>query len=169
MPKPLNVPNVTIKTRNGTVGVIGSGLKRFEPPFALEEIAQKAWDDFWDDIPSMLITSASQVVLLRWIDAVNKYTVAAREFDESPMIEGHKGTMVLNPMIRMMGTAFMVIRDCERQLGIGVMNATQLGLASTAEKARVDDLTKEYETDQPKPRRRRRPAGTDPRLDDDEL
>lgn len=147
MPRAKKAPGTAVDKRNGQRVIVGDmtkAVKRFDPPPGLTRKANEAWEDFWNDRPALLLTPTSKVVLQRWIHAVNRYETAMRQADAQPLMAG-QNTTIVNPMYRIADQALKTIESCERQLGIGTLNATNLGIAAIAEQQRLGDLNARYE------------------------
>lgn len=149
MPRSKKAAGTAIDKRNGqrAIDTVGRmvAVERFELPPGLAKIAYEAWDDFWQDRQALLLTTSSKIVLKRWVMAVNRYDRAIKEADQQPLVEGSARQMIMNPMYKIAKDALATIDACERQLGIGTLNATNLGMAALAEQARLADLNEAYE------------------------
>ena len=134
--------------RNGQRAPLGliPGLKvdRFDPPEGLCDAAVAAWDDFWADRQAVLLTPSAKVVLLRWVDALDRYLRTLGDADLSPLVDGSQGQEVLNPLYRVAEQMRATVEACERQLGIGGLNASQLGLAAISEARSLQDMNARY-------------------------
>lgn len=147
MPRPKKTAGTTIDKRNGQrVGVINNpgGVERFNAPAHVCTAARDAWDGFWDDRPALLLTPAAKVVLLRWVDALDRYLRATTEADQQPIVEGSQGQQVVNPLYKVAQTALTTVTDCEKQLGIGGLNAANLGLAAISEQRSLQQMNARY-------------------------
>lgn len=164
MPRTRKLPGTAVDKRNGQradLTAVGAGstgtVGRFDPPAGLSAPALAAWEDFWADRPALLLTPSSKVVLLRWIDALERQARALRAADADPLVTGSTGQAALNPLYRLAESCRATIVDCEKQLGIGGVNASALGLAAITERRSLADLNAKYGT----------PAGGEPDRDDD--
>lgn len=182
MPRPKKAAGTAVDKRNGirpidSVGTAKS-VPRYDPPRGLNKVAKEAWDAFWDDRQALLLTPSAKVVLERWIFAVHRYDHQMKMADREPLIESTHTTL-MNPRFRIAKDALATIIECEKQLGIGIMNATNLGMAALAEKTKLADLNERYEDgggdENDRQPEREQPTGTisgelepvDPRLLDD--
>jgi hypothetical protein len=148
MPRPKKAPGTAVDKRNGQQIVISDPATRVEPfraPGGLTKRAYEVWDDFWKDRPALLLTPASKVVLVRWIEAISRYERCIHEADLLPLVDGSHGNRVTNPLYKIADQALKTVQSCEEQLGIGIMNATRLGIAAIAEQQRLGDLNARYE------------------------
>lgn len=147
VPRPKKPPGTAVDRRNGQradLAAVSGGVGRFDPPENLCVDAAAAWEDFWADRPALLLTSSSKVVLVRWVEAVNRYLVASRGADVEPITAGSTGQEVMNPLYKVAEQARAVIEACERQLGIGGLNAANLGIAAITERRSLADLNASY-------------------------
>ncbi|WP_433520127.1 hypothetical protein ACQP2T_63345 (plasmid) [Nonomuraea sp. CA-143628] len=162
MPRAKKVAGTAVDARNGqqVLGVVaGSKVEKFAPPRGLSKPAKDAWGAFWDDRPALLVTPAAKVVLLRWIDALDRYLRTIAEADTQPLVTGSQGQEVINPLYKVAEQAMTVVRDCEKQLGIGGLNAASLGLAAISEQRSLASMNARYsgpddveDEDEPDPR-----------------
>jgi hypothetical protein len=136
-----------VDKRNGQrVAVLTAGqVERFEPPKELLPLAAEAWDAYWGDRPSALLTPAGVTVLRRWIDALDRYLRTTAEADLEPLVTGSTGQSVPNPLYKIAEAALGTVERCERQLGIGGLNAASLGLAAITERRSLADMNSRYD------------------------
>lgn len=119
-------------------------MTRFDPPTGLSGAAVEAWEGFWADRPALLLTPSARVVLLRWIDALNRYLVATAAADAEPLVSGSTGQLRPSPLYAVAAQALRTAETAERQLGIGGLNAAALGLAAIAERRSLQELNVQY-------------------------
>lgn len=148
MPRPKKAPGTAVDPRNGIrpIDAVGApkAVPRFDPPRGINAYAREVWEEFWQDRQALLLTPSAKVVLIRWIQAISRYDRAIHQADREPLLQGQQ-TTIMNPLYRVARDALSVIESCEKQLGIGIMNATNLGMAAIAEKTRLADLNERYE------------------------
>jgi hypothetical protein len=148
VPRAKKTAGTAVDKRNGQRAVLGvvPGLKveRFDPPEGLCEAAMAAWEAFWVDRQAVLLTPSAKVVLLRWVDALDRYLRTLGDADLSPLVDGSQGQEVLNPLYRVAEQMRATVEACERQLGIGGLNASQLGLAAISEARSLQDMNARY-------------------------
>lgn len=150
MPRHKKPAGTAVDNRNGQRDVLPDGepvkgaLARFDPPSGLCDAAREAWEDFWIDRPALLLTPASRTVLRRWVDALNRYLTMTAEADEQPITHGSTGQPSINPLYKIAEQSRSVMEACERQLGIGGLNASSLGLAAIQERKSLHELNKSY-------------------------
>ena len=162
MPRTKKPFGQAVDPRNGqrALSVAGSspgGVGRFDPPAGLTDAAVDAWEGFWEDRPALLLTPSARPVLLRWIDALNRYVRFTALADKSALIKGSTGQLRTNPLYGIAEQALRTAEACERQLGIGSLNAAALGLAAIAERRSLIDLNARYQEED-------HGAADDPRL-----
>lgn len=148
MPRAKKPPGAAVDKRNGAKALLTSvssgGVARFDPPEDLCSEAVAAWGDFWADRPALLLTPSSRVVLLRWVVALDRYLRTSAEADREPLVTGSQDQQVLNPLYRVAEQAMAVVDRCEKQLGIGGLYASQLGLAAVSERRSLADMNARY-------------------------
>jgi len=140
-------------------------VEPFDPPEGIEhEWSLMAWEEFWNDRASYLLTNSTKDILIRWIDALQRYYWANEEADKDPVQTGSTGQPVLNHYYKIAERAISVVQNCEAQLGIGGLNASKFGLAVLQERKGLQEINHtfiEAETENDN-----RPE-TDPRADPD--
>lgn len=150
MPRAKKPPGTAADPRNGQradLALVTGTLARFNPPRGLSLPARQAWSAFWDDRPALLLTPSGKVVLLRWIDALDRYLRTTGEADEQPIVSGSTGQQVPNPLYKIAEQALRTVEACEKQLGIGGLNASTLGLAAITERRSLSDMNARYAPD----------------------
>lgn len=132
--------------RNGArlIAVGGGQVERYPAPKGLCPAAVRAWDAFWGDRQSALLTASGKVVLERWADALSRMLISLAAADAQPLVEGSTGQSVINPLYKIAEQARAAVEACERQLGVGGMNAASLGLAAVSEARSLADLNARY-------------------------
>jgi phage terminase small subunit len=149
MPRHKKPPGTAVDSRNGQRDAlvdepVSGALAPFDPPAGLCDAAYEAWRDFWADRPALLMTPASRTVLRRWIDALDRYLRMTADADKEPISHGSTGQPIINPLYKVAEQARSVMEACERQLGIGGLNASSLGLAAIQERKSLHELNKSY-------------------------
>lgn len=148
MPRPKKPAGTTADKRNGQradLSVVGgSKVERFDPPEGLCVEARGAWEEFWADRPALLLTPSAKIVLQRWITALNRYWITTAEADGDPLLTGSTGQQVANPLYKIAEQALRTVEACEKQLGIGGLNASSLGLAAIQERRSLADMNARY-------------------------
>jgi hypothetical protein len=148
MPRAKKIAGTAVDKRNGQRADLGivPGLKvaRFDPPADLCPEAVAAWEAFWSDRQALLLTPSAKVVLLRWVDALDRYFRTLGEADADPMSTGSMGQEILNPLYKLAEQARATVETCERQLGIGGLNAASLGIAAITEARSLREMNARY-------------------------
>ncbi len=147
MPPVRKPAGTAVDKRNGqrVLSVVGGlRVEKFPAPRGLSKPAKAAWDAFWDDRPAALITPSAKVVLLRWIDALDRYLRTVAEADQQPIVTGSTGQDAINPLYKVADQAMATVKDCEKQLGIGGLNAASLGLAAISEQRSLAQMNARY-------------------------
>jgi P27 family predicted phage terminase small subunit len=149
MPRAKKPPGTAVDRRNGArLAVVGSGqVERMPPPAGLSTTTRRAWEAFWDDRQAALLTPSSTIVLMRWADALDRYLRCIAEADKEPIVTGSTGQEAMNPLYKVADQARATLEACERQLGIGGINAASLGLAAISEARSLADMNARYAED----------------------
>jgi hypothetical protein len=139
-----------VDRRNGRttelVAVAGARLDLPAPPPGVEwcEDAVTAWGRYWQDSVTQALTPADDVLVLRWLESLNRYLILSRQADLSPLSVGSTGQDVLNPLYKAAEMALKVVIACERQLGIGPAHRASLGIALLVEKKTLAGMNAAY-------------------------
>jgi hypothetical protein len=102
------------------------------------------WDAYWDDPVASVQTSVDRGVLLRWITEHDRYVRLIAEADLSPVVPGSKGQDVANPLYGIADRALAAAERCEKQLGIGGLNRSNLGIAVVAGQRSLAEMNSRY-------------------------
>lgn len=143
MPKRPAPYGATVSPRNGGKILLSPAPRvMVELPEGLELCAEaeQAWAAFWEDPVTGALTPADRVIVLRWVDALNRYHRMVAEADLEPIVAGSKiDNPRPNPLYVIADRALATAKNCEYQLGIGARNRTGLGMAiaEVAEKVPV--------------------------------
>jgi len=131
----------TVSGRNGAKIVLSAPeAAEFELPehVRLCEAAQADWDALWRDPVSQAVTPSSRALLVRWIDALNRYYVSTKIADADPVVCGSKiDNPRPNPHYKIAADALVTVKSCEYQLGIGARNQVGLGMAIAGAKEKT--------------------------------
>jgi P27 family predicted phage terminase small subunit len=147
MPRTKKPAGTTVDKRNGRqvdLVLAATSIVRPDLPADLCAEAVEQWDAFWADSASSVQTSADRGVLLRWIDAINRYLRTIGEADQQPLVEGSTGQLVENPLYKIADRALGTIERCEKQLGIGALNRAGLGIAVMSGQRSLADMNARY-------------------------
>lgn len=162
MPRTRKPPGTAVDKRNGArlVSVSAGTVEKLPAPRGLSAPAKRAWAAFFEDRQAALLTASGRVVLLRWVDALDRYLRTLAEADKRPLVTGSTGQQVINPLYKIADSARAVLEACERQLGIGGLYAANLGLAAVSEAKSLADMNARYS----EPEGGEDDADTDPRV-----
>ena len=115
-----------------------------DPPEKLCPEAVQQWDAYWESAAAGVQTPADRGVVLRWIDAVDRYLRTLGEADKRPLVKGSTGQQVVNPLYKIAQDALATVERAEKQLGIGALNRAGLGIAVIAEQRSLADMNSRY-------------------------
>lgn len=139
--------------------------QRFDAPEGISEQARLIWDTYWDDRVASVQTTVDRVILIRWITELDRYFKLLQIADADPIVTGSQGQPVENPAYGTAHRALAAVQYCEKQLGIGPLHRSALGIAVVTEAKSLAELNSAYGGGPgagPKPVEARRPA-RDPR------
>ncbi|HEU4541166.1 MAG TPA: P27 family phage terminase small subunit [Jiangellaceae bacterium] len=146
MPRTKKPAGTAVDRRNGrraaNLSVVSGG--RFDPPEGLSEPAAKLWEAYWDDAVSSVQTPVDQGVLIRWITEYDRYLRTVSEADEQPLVQGSMGQSVENPLYKIAYRALDAAERCERQMGVGPLYRSNLGIAVIAEQKSLAEMNARY-------------------------
>lgn len=165
MPRTKKAAGTAVDSRNGRraeLGVVQG--ERFDPPAGLCEEALTAWESYWDDRVAAVQTPADRAVLLRWAREMDRYLRLSAEADRCPVVDGSQGQPVANPLYATAYQALAAVQACERQMGMGARNRSELGLAVVSEARSLRDMNSRYGGERADGDRSTRQAHPDPRV-----
>lgn len=145
MPRTKKPAGAAVDKRNGRqahLEVLAGG--RLDPPVGLTEQAGELWDAYWSDPVSGVQTGVDRGLLYRWITEYDRYLRTVAEADRQPIVEGSTGQAVENPLYKIAYRALDAAEKCERQLGVGPLWRSNLGIAVIAEKKSLADMNARY-------------------------
>jgi hypothetical protein len=145
MPRTKAPAGTTVDRRNGRradlVPVAGA---RFAPPAGICEEALGAWNAYWDDTVATVMTPVDKAVLTRWIREMDRYLRLSAEADMEPSVRGSMGQPVENPLYTTAYKELAVVQACEKQMGMGALNRSALGIAVITERRSLADMNAKY-------------------------
>lgn len=148
MPRTKKPAGQTVDRRNGRRADLtlhaGQVPAKLDLPREVCAEANAQWDAYWDDAAASVQTAADRGVVLRWIDAVDRYLRTLGEADKKPLVKGSTGQWVENPLYKIAAAALATIERCEKQMGIGALNRAGLGIAVIAEQRSLQDMNSRY-------------------------
>lgn len=160
MPRTKRPAGMTVDKRNGRkadlVPVTG---QRFDAPDGISDEASALWDAYWDDTVAGVATPVDRALLLRWITETDRYLRTVANADREPLVSGSTGQLVENPLYKIAYRALEVVERCEKQMGVGGLNRSHLGIAVITERRSLAEMNASYggeraEIEQEDPRRR---------------
>jgi len=148
MPRTKKPAGQTVDKRNGrradlTVAA-GGDLAKPDMPGDLCAEAVRQWDAYWESSGALVQTAGDRGVVIRWIDAVNRYLRVIGEADLEPLVTGSQDQLVENPLYKIAEKALGTIERAEKQLGIGALNRAGLGIAVITEARSLADMNSKY-------------------------
>lgn len=145
MPRTKKPIGTAVDSRNGRrleLAAVEGG--RIDPPEGLMPEVLELWDAYWTDAASTVQTPADRGVLTRWIKEYDRYLRLIAEADKSPLVAGSKGQEVANPLYALADRALAAAERCEKQLGIGALHRSNLGIAVITERRSLADMNSKY-------------------------
>lgn len=145
MPRTKKPAGTAVDHRNGRradLAVVAG--QRFDPPEGLCPEAYAAWDAYWEDRVAQVQTPVDRAVLLRWVSEMDRYLRLMAAADQEPVVRGSQGQPVENPMYGTAYKALAAVQACEKQMGMGALNRSALGIAVIAETKSLRDLNTRY-------------------------
>jgi P27 family predicted phage terminase small subunit len=145
MPRTKSPPGTAVDKRNGRrielVAVTGA---RYDPPEGLCDEAYEAWDSYWSDTVATVQTPVDKAVLFRWIREMDRYLRLTAEADQNPSVRGSQGQPVENPLYGTAYKALAAVQACEKQMGMGALNRSALGIAVITERKSLAEMNTRY-------------------------
>jgi P27 family predicted phage terminase small subunit len=145
VPRTKKAAGTAVDTRNGRRAdlqvVAGT---RFDPPEGISDQAVEAWNAYWADNVAQVQTPVDRPVLLRWVTEMDRYLRLVAEADRQPVVKGSQGQPVENPLYGVAYKALAVVQACEKQLGMGPLNRSALGIAVIAEVKSLAEMNAGY-------------------------
>ena len=103
-----------------------------------------AWNAYWDDGVAQVQTPVDRAVLLRWVTEMDRYLRLVAAADEEPVVLGSQRQPVENPMYGTAYKALAAVQACEKQMGMGALNRSALGIAVITERKSLADMNARY-------------------------
>lgn len=155
MPRTKRPAGTTADPRNGrradVVSAAGA-LERFElPPYGqpaphgdYTQEARDAWDAYWESGVSGMATPEDRVLLVAWIDAVDRAARLYRQADQAPEVKGYEGQPRPNGLYAVADRERSAALKLAAQLGIGPRNRADLGVAILTEQRTLQAVNAGY-------------------------
>lgn len=145
MPRAKKPAGTTVDRRNGRradlTPVAGGKL---DPPEGLSEPSRLLWNAYWADTVSTVQTPVDRGILCRWITEYDRYLRTIAEADLRPLVDGSMGQQVENPLYKIAYRALDAAERCEKQMGVGPLYRSNLGIAVITEQKSLADMNAEY-------------------------
>jgi phage terminase small subunit len=145
VPRTKKAAGTTVDRRNGRradLKPVAGG--RFDPPPGLSDAVVAMWDAYWDDTVSQVQTKVDKALLERWATEYDRYLRTVAEADQRPLVEGSTGQLVENPLYKIGYRALDAAERLERQLGIGPLHRSALGIAVITEQKSLQQMNAAY-------------------------
>lgn len=124
-----NAPGTSIGLRNGQRVKLTQPGERIDPPAHISRPeALDAWEEYWLDPVSSVVTQADHQMMYRWIDMVERYFKLIQEADTEPIIVTLNNGQTANPLYKVALGIQNQIERLEARLGIGPKNRAALGV-----------------------------------------
>jgi P27 family predicted phage terminase small subunit len=145
MPRTKKPAGAAVDPRNGRRAdlTVVAGA-RFDPPPGMCDEALVAWDAYWSDSVASVLTPVDRAVLTRWIREMDRYLRLSAEADQQPSVRGSQGQPVENPLYATAYKALAVVQACEKQMGMGALNRSALGLAVITQQKSLAEMNARY-------------------------
>lgn len=164
MPRTKKPAGTAVDPRNGRrAGLTPVAGGRFDPPGGLSESSLALWNAYWTDAVATVQTPVDRGVLTRWITEYDRYLRTVAEADLKPLVPGSQGQDVENPLYKIAYRALDAAERCEKQMGVGPLYRSNLGIAVITEQKSLQQMNARYGGGDDDPRRAERP---DPRVID---
>lgn len=122
-------PGTAVSARNGQRAVLTEPGERFDPPSHISRPeAIEAWEQYWEDPISSVVTVADHSLLKRWIDMVDRYYRMVEIIDDEPTVETRNNGITLHPLYKAVLALGNQIEHLEIKLGIGPKSRHSLGI-----------------------------------------
>lgn len=145
MPRTKKPAGTAVDPRNGRrAGLTLAEGGKFDAPDGVSDDALVLWDAYWDDTVSMAQTPADRGVLVRWITEYDRYLRTIAEADMRPLVRGSTGQDVENPLYKIAYRALDAAERCEKQMGVGALYRSNLGIAVITEQKSLKDMNSKY-------------------------
>ena len=145
MPRTKKPAGMAADPRNGRrAELVVVGGDRIDTPQGLCPEAVAAWDAYWSDGVSQVQTPVDRAVLVRWVTEMDRYLRLMAEADLDPVVRGSQGQPVENPMYGTAYKALAAVQACEKQMGMGALNRSALGIAVITERRSLADMNSRY-------------------------
>lgn len=128
---------------SATVGA-AADVEPWPPPAGISDEATEAWAAIFTEPQAHGFTRADRVILERYIRAYDAWLIAMAAVEVNPLGIGSQGQEVANPLMNWVASREAEMEKCEKQLGIGLRNRTDLGVSVAQAKltaAQLNEMT----------------------------
>lgn len=126
-------PGTAINTRHGQRAQLTGAGRAFPIPSQISEPeAITAWEQYWEDPVSSIVTEADKQLLVRWVDMVDRYWKLIRKADREPTYMSSANGILPHPLYKVCFTLANQIERLETKLGIGPKARITLGIQIVA-------------------------------------
>jgi P27 family predicted phage terminase small subunit len=145
MPRTKKAAGTTADPRNGRRAVLAPVAGgRIDAPDGLSDEATALWDAYWEDAVATVATPVDRGLLIRWITEYDRYLRTVAEADKQPLVFGSTGQQVENPLYKIAYRALDAAERCERQMGVGPLHRSNLGIAVITEQKSLREMNSRY-------------------------
>lgn len=147
--------------RRGARAVLTQPGERIELPDNIQHPeAINAWEEYWSDPVSSVITVTDHAMLRRWVDAVQRYYELLEMADATPEVVAGGG-FAANPLYKVALAIGNQIERMEIKLGIGPKNRASLGIQIVQAESASKEYNNNWGGDRTQPKKEPEP---DPRF-----
>jgi hypothetical protein len=145
MPRTKKAPGEAVDRRNGAQLILLPPVNPVvpKPPAGLLRPTAEAWDSFWHDPVSNLVTPASRSLVDRWVIVLDELNRARSGFRRKRFMQGSQGQPVLNPLGAEAHRLSAELTSIEDRLGMSPRSQMALGIAFGQAKKSLDELNRE--------------------------
>lgn len=120
-----------VQLGSGSPATVGAADQAdpWPPPPGISDEALAVWNAIFAEPQAHGFTAADAVILERYIRAFDAWQIAMSNIELEPLVVGSMGQQVANPLMGWAKSREAEMEKCERQLGIGLRNRTDLGIA----------------------------------------
>jgi P27 family predicted phage terminase small subunit len=134
-----------VDRRNGRrADLVPVAGERFDCPDWVCDEARAAWDAYWEDSVASVMTPVDRAILVRWVREMDRYLRLSAEADKQPSVRGSQGQPVENPLYGTAYKALAAVQAVEKQMGMGALNRSALGIAVITERRSLADMNARY-------------------------
>lgn len=114
------------------------------PPAGLLAALSGEWERLWSSPLATTFTTSDVPALERLFELRDEAVRHQRAARRTPTVEGSKGQVVLNPVLRQRDALLAEIRQLEDRFGLSPRSRLQLGITLSEAHRSLDDLNRSY-------------------------